>query len=103
MNHINVIGVAAGPAKFSVIKTPTKDKPLLTFTLLDKGLPYQISEPTKFKVHFMKDAAAHIREYIWEGKEMVVDGYQKQNPATKELYIVAEYIQFTGSRGKSEN
>ena len=96
MNHISIIGKISEKPKLTIVKTPLSEKAMVVFKVLDPGLPYQTTTPDEYEVHFMKDAANHIFKYMTLEKEIVVFGYMKRDKQKRDVYINAEYIQFTG-------
>lgn len=98
MNSLNIIGKLTEDAK--IIFPQKKDQnPLVSFSIMDSGLPYQKTEPMVIEVHFFKEVAEHIYEYLKKDKEVYVNGYLRQknyktmngNYRTK-YYISAEFI-----------
>lgn len=99
MNSITVHGKLVSDAQRFLVETAAGQTPLVTFNLLDSGLPYQKGEPLVIEVHFMKEVASHIYEYLKKDKEIVVMGFLRQkNYETSskveksKYYISAEYV-----------
>ena len=83
----------------TLVHTSNGETPLVKFAVIDTGLPYQKSEPMSIEVHFIKEAAAHIYDYLKKNKEVVIAGFLRQkkyiapNGEEKEKkYISAEYV-----------
>ena len=101
MNSITLHGKIVSDAQISLVKTSAGEIPLVTFNAPDDGLPYQQSEPLIIEVHFLKEVASHIFDYLKKDKEIVVSGFLRQkkyvtleNPDQERIkyYISAEYI-----------
>lgn len=101
LNSITLHGKIVSDAQISLIKTSAGEIPLVTFNAQDDGLPYQKSEPLIIEVHFLKEVASHIFDYLKKDKEIVVSGFLRQkkyvtleNPDQERIkyYISAEYI-----------
>lgn len=99
MNTITLHGRIVEDAKMTLVNTSSGETPLITFSVIDTGLPYQKSEPMSIEVHFIKEAAAHIYSYLKKNKEVVIAGFLRQrkymtaNGERKEKkYISAEYV-----------
>ena len=109
MNSITLCGRVADNAQMVLVKTRAGEKPLVTFPVLDTGLPYQQSEPMLVEVHFMHEAAPHIYEYLVKGKPVEVFGFlrrkdyvtQSAQERTK-YYISADYVGFPPKDGKEK-
>lgn len=99
MNSITLHGRVIEDAEMTLVKTSNGETPLVTFFVIDTGLPYQRSEPMSIEVHFIKEAATHIYGYLKKNKEVVITGFLRQkkyiapNGEEKEKkYISAEYV-----------
>ena len=109
MNSITLHGHVAKDAVVNLVNNGGVETPLVTFSFIDMGLPYQKNEPMFIEVHFMKEAAMHILKYLLKGKEIVVTGclrsknYITQNGEQKQkYYISADYIMLTGVAPKKD-
>lgn len=71
-------GKVVSDAQMSLVQTSAGQTPLVTFYAQDDGLPYQKSRPLIIEVHFMKEVASHIFDYLKKGKEIVVFGFLRQ-------------------------
>lgn len=103
MNSITLHGRLAKDATVTLVNSCGVETPLVTFSFIDGGLPYQKSEPMFIDVHFMKEAAMRIFDFLKKGKEVVVSGclrsknYVTQAGEKKQKYYVsADYVMFTG-------
>lgn len=106
MNSITLHGKLAKDAAVTLVNSCGAETPLVTFSFIDGGLPYQKSEPMFIEVHFMKEAAMHIFGFLKKGKEVMVTGclrsknYVTQGGERKQKYFIsADYIVLTGKRG----
>lgn len=104
MNHVTILGnVGALPEAF-LWKSPSGEEiPMISFKLVDKGLPHQKPEPFSIEVHFCKEIAMNLMKYLVMDKEVLIDGhlsFKKYMTANGEMrskhYLNADYIQFTG-------
>lgn len=105
MNSIALHGKVIKDAKVALVNNNGIETPLVSFTFFDGGLPYQKSEPMFIEVHFMKEAAMHIFNFLKKGKEIAVFGclrsknYTTRNGEQKQkYYISADYIMLTGQK-----
>lgn len=99
MNFVTMHGFITNDAEKILIKTNTGETPLIIFTLCDPGLPYQKKEPLTMEVHFLKEAANHIFDYLKKDKEVNVYGFLKQRvyktssgEKRTKIYISAEFV-----------
>lgn len=99
MNSVSIHGIITSDAEKILIKTNTGETPLIIFTLCDLGLPYQKKEPLSIEVHFLKEAANHIFDYLKKDKEVIVSGFLKQRvyqtaagETRSKLYISADFV-----------
>ena len=102
MNSTTLHGRLAKDAAVTLVNSCGVETPLVTFSFIDGGLPYQKSEPMFIDVHFMKEAAMRIFDFLKKGKEVVVSGclrsknYVTQAGEKKQKYYVsADYVMFT--------
>ncbi len=99
MNSITLHGKLTDDAHRFLVATSAGQTTLVTFNVLDSGLPYQKSEPLIIEVHFLKEVAGHIFDYLKKDKEVVICGFLRQknyetseNVARSKYYISAEYV-----------
>lgn len=90
MNTITLHGKLVSDAQKVLVETSAGQTPLVIFNVLDSGLPYQKSDPLIIEVHFLKEAASHIYDYLKKNKEIVVAGFLRQKKYR--YYISAEYV-----------
>jgi single-stranded DNA-binding protein len=109
MNSITLQGHVAKDAVVNLVKNNGIETPLVTFSFIDMGLPYQKNEPMYIEVHFMKEAAMHIVKYLRKGKEITVMGclrskiYITQSGEQKQKYFVsADFITLSGAAPKKD-
>ncbi len=99
MNQITVHGKLIDDAQKFLITTSKGETPLVTFYVLDSGLPYQRGDPLIIEVHFIKEVASHIFKHLKKDKEIILSGFLKQKNYTTadgidkgKYYISAEYV-----------
>ena len=100
MNSFSSIGYIIRDAESSLIIDDNGiEKPLVSFPFMDKGTPYQKSEPMFIDVHFMKDAAMNIFPYLKKDREVTIFGclrcksYTTKNGEKKQKYFIsADYV-----------
>ena len=64
MNHITINGTIVKDATKALVNNVGTETPVVTFTLMDSGVPYQKNEPMFIEVHFMQEVAMHIFPYL---------------------------------------
>lgn len=101
MNQLTLHGTIAKDANSTLVNNVGTETPLVTFTVMDSGLPYQKKEPMFIEVHFMAEAAMHIFPYLVKGKKVDIFGhlksknYETQSGVLKQkFYISADYVIF---------
>lgn len=99
MNHYTAVGNILNDATRTLIMDDGIEKPLVTFSFMDKGTPYQKSEPMFIDVHFMKDAAMSIFPYLVKGREVTIYGclrskkyVTRSGESKQKYYISADYV-----------
>ncbi len=99
MNHYSAIGNVMSDAESILVNDDGYEKPLVTFSFMDKGTPYQKSEPMFIDVHFMKEAAMSILPYLVKGREVTIYGclrskkyVTKRGDQKQKYYISADYV-----------
>lgn len=109
MNTITMHGRVVKDASVVLVNSGGSETPLVSFSFMDSGLPYQKNEPMFIEVHFMKEAAMHIYQYLKKNKEVVVSGcLRSKNYVTQggeqrqKYYVSADYIMLTGIPAKRE-
>lgn len=110
MNTFDVIGKVNKDATSVLVKDNGVEIPLVSFTIMDTGLPYTKSEPMFIEVNFMREPAMHLLPYLKKGKEVAIRGcLRSKNYETRagekkqKYYINAEYIILTGQQKKEGN
>lgn len=106
MNTISVIGKVNRDAMATLVKNSDgAETPLVSFTLMDTGLPYMKSDPMFIEVNFMREPAMHLSTFLKKGKEIMVTGclrsktYVTQGGEKKTKYFIsADYVLLTGQR-----
>ncbi len=103
MNQLTIHGTLAKDAIKALINIGGQETPIVTFTIMDSGVPYQKSEPMFIEVHFKEEAAMHIFPYLTKGKKVDVFGhlssknYKTQNGIFKQKFFInANYVIFPG-------
>lgn len=101
MNHITINGTIVKDATKALVNNVGTETPVVTFTLMDSGVPYQKNEPMFIEVHFMQEVAMHIFPYLIKGKKVDVFGhlsfknYTTKNGISKQkIFINADYVIF---------
>lgn len=96
-------GRLARDAESFPIKTGTGEGTMISFQLVDYGLPNQKGDPMTMEVHFVKDIGLSILPNLVKGKEVIVNGFvAEKNYVTKagesrnKKYISASIVQFVG-------
>lgn len=110
MNTISVIGKVNKDAVSALVRNSEGvETPLVSFTLMDMGLPYTKSEPMFIEVNFMREPAMHLSAFLKKGKEVVVTGcLRSKNFETKsgekrmKYFISADCVLLTGQRQKEK-
>ncbi len=99
MNHYSAIGNVMSDAECILVNDDGNEKPLVTFSFMDKGTPYQKSEPMFIDVHFMKEAAMTILPYLVKGREVTIHGclrskryVTRKGEQRQKYYISADYV-----------
>lgn len=105
MNSITLHGKLTTAASVTLVNAGGTETPLVTFMFVDGGLPYQKSDPMFIEVHFMKEAAMHIFDFLTKGKEVVISGclrskkyVTKDGEERQKYYVSADYIMLTGKK-----
>ncbi len=104
MNVITMHGRLGRDAEsFQVKSKDGNEGTMVSFILIDYGLPNQKGEPMSIEVHFMKDVALSILPNLVKGKEVIVNGFlaeknyvTKAGEAKSKKYISASIVQFVG-------
>ena len=109
MNNVCIEGKITKDATKVLVNNEGTETFLVTFTMLDTGLPYQKSSPMFIEVHFMNDVGTRLLPDLVKGKEVLVDGFLTRKDYTtrsgvdkSKLYISASIVEFTGSSAKAE-
>ncbi|WP_443739129.1 single-stranded DNA-binding protein [Treponema sp.] len=109
MNSITLHGKIVRDAESILVDNSGIQTPLVTFSFVDNGLPYQKNEPMFIEVHFMKEAAMHIFRFLKKGKEVIVTGclrsksfVTKEGEQKQKYFISADYVILTGSSTRRE-
>ena len=109
MNNVCIEGKITKDATKVLVNNEGTETFLVTFTMLDTGLPYQKSSPMFIEVHFMKEAAFNIFPYLIKDKEIVVFGclrskdyITKTGEAKQKYFISADFIKLEGSSKKKD-
>lgn len=110
MNTVSIIGKVNKDAEAVLVRNPEgAETPLVSFTLMDMGLPYTKSEPMFIEVNFMREPAMHLHPFLKKGKEVMVTGcLRSKNFETKsgekkmKYFISADYVLLTGQRQKEK-
>lgn len=98
MNSVTMHGKLVSDAEKILVQTSGGETPLITFPMVDTGLPYQKSDPLIIEVHFIKEVANHIVDHLKKNKEVVVSGYLRQKKyilngdLKTKIFISAEYV-----------
>lgn len=107
MNSITLHGKILKDAESMLVNNGGIETPLVTFSFVDNGLPYQKNEPMFIEVHFMKEAAMHILKFLKKGKEVIVTGCLRSKSFTTKAgeqklkyFISADYVILTGQQNK---
>lgn len=109
MNNITMHGRLARDAESFPIKTGIGEGTLISFQLLDYGLPNQKSEPMMMEVHFVKDIGVSILPNLVKGKEVIVNGFMAEKKyvtsagdSRSKKYISASIVQFVGKSDEKD-
>lgn len=110
MNVITMHGRLGRDAEsFQVKSKDGNEGTMVSFILIDYGLPNQKGEPMSIEVHFMKDIALSILPSLVKGKEVVVTGFltekdyvTRSGEAKSKKYISASIVEFTGKPSLNE-
>ena len=109
MNSVCIEGKITKEASKVLVNNDGTETLLVTFTMLDTGLPYQKSSPMFIEVHFMKEAAFSIFPYLKKGKEILVFGCLRSKDfvttsgeAKQKYFISVDLIKLEGSSNKKE-
>lgn len=109
MNNICIEGKITKEATKALVTNDGIETMLVTFTMIDTGTPYQKSSPMFIEVHFMKEAAYSIFEYLKKGKEIVVFGclrskdyITKSGEVKQKYFISADGIRLVGNSIKKD-
>lgn len=109
MNNITMHGRLGRDAEKFQVKTGNGEGTMVSFLLIDYGLPNQKGEPMSIEVHFMKDIALSILPSLVKGKEVIVNGFlTEKNYVTKagesksKKYISASIVEFVGKSSANE-
>lgn len=101
MNYLTIFGTIAKDAKKTLLTNEGKETPLVSFTVIDAGFPYQKNEPMFIEVHFMQEPAMRIFPFLTKGKKVNVFGHLKSKNFTtqsgiskQKFYINADYVIF---------
>ncbi len=108
MNTITLHGKVVKDAESILVNNEGIETPLVVFSFVDNGTPYQKNkDPMFIEVHFMKEAAMHIFKYLKKGKEVIVLGClrmksytTKEGEPRQKYYISADSITFTGTSSR---
>ena len=107
MNAITLYGRVLEDAESILVKSNGEEMPLVTFVVIDKGVPYTKTEPMTIEVDFIKEPAMHILPFLKKGKEVVVSGILRKKKHVSEsgvekvkYFISAEYVILTGHQNK---
>lgn len=110
MNSITLIGHVVKDAEVVLINNSGIETPLVTFSFIDTGLPYQKSDPMFIEIHFLEEAAMHIFKYLKRGKEVTITGFLRSKTYVTKLgetkqkyYIQAKYIILNGQPPRKED
>ena len=109
MNSVCIEGKITKDATKVLVSNEGAETFLVTFTMLDTGLPYQKSSPMFIEVHFMKEAAFSIFPYLKKGKEILVFGCLRSKDfvtssgeAKQKYFVSADYIKLEGNAIKKD-
>lgn len=94
MNSISIHGKIVGKPEQVLIRTPVGETPLIKFKLMDLGLSFQKTEPMIIEVHFLKEGASSLFNFLVPDKEVNVIGYLRKIKVERmaKLVISADYI-----------
>ena len=110
MNIITMHGQLGRDAEsFQVKAKDGNEGTMVSFILIDYGLPNQKGKPMSIEVHFMKEIAVSILPSLVKGKEVVVSGFlaekdyvTRAGEAKTKKYISASIVEFTGKPSLNE-
>ncbi|MCF0241820.1 MAG: single-stranded DNA-binding protein [Treponema sp.] len=102
-NSLTVHGRLTRDAESYLVKIGEKESTMVSFPLIDSGLPGHKGETFVIEVHFVKEIAKSILPYLVKGKEVIVHGFLAQKnyvtssgESRSKLYVSANIVEFVG-------
>ncbi len=103
MTNITIFGKVSQDATAVLLKDGLNEVPMISFQVLDSGKPFSKCEPVFLEVHFMKEAAMSIKNYLVVNKPVNVIGtlkykkYRTNGILKGKYYVDADYIELVNS------
>lgn len=109
MNYLHIVGKVNRDAISTLVDNNGVQTPLVSFILMDTGMPYTKSDPLFIQVDFMREPAMHLFPYLKKGKDVVVWGILKSRSyrtrageKKQKYYVAADVIVLTGGQHQKE-